>query len=219
MAVKRKKTSVLTRSLVVLVLALLILTVRLVERIGVDQTPADRFIVKKAVDGDTIVLAGGDKLRLLSIDTPEKGEPFYDEATRFLEQTTLEQTARIEFAANRRDKYGRLLGYLYIDTLFVNKAILENGLGYLYLFKDQDLQREEIKVLLEAQRRAIANKVGIWSLTSEPEQYYVALENSLRLHRPGCRAARNRQEGHYRTLPNRDAGFLEGLSPCRICKP
>lgn len=219
MAVRRKKTSTLTKSLVVLVLAVLILTVRLVEHIGVDQKPSDRFIVRKVVDGDTVVLGGGDKLRLLSIDTPEKGEPLYDEATDFLAAATLGQSARIEFATNRRDKYGRLLGYLYIDTLFINKIIVENGLGCLYLFKDQDLERPETKLLLDAQRRAIANKAGIWSLVSEPEEYYVALESSLRLHRPGCRAARQRREGHYRTFPAREDGFREGLSPCRICKP
>ena len=72
----------------------------------------------RVIDGDTIELSGGDKLRLLSVDTPEKTEQYYSEAKAFLERVALHEKARIEYASTRRDKYGRLLGYLYIDTLF-----------------------------------------------------------------------------------------------------
>jgi hypothetical protein len=112
-----------------------------------------------------------------------------------------------------------LLGYLYIDSLFVNKAILENGLGYLYLFRHNDLERPETSQLLSAQRKAMEQKRGIWSLPREPEDYYIAKDNSFRLHRPGCSSVANLKPGSYRRFQTREEGLREGLSPCRNCKP
>ena len=216
---KRSRQRKIFSWILVAVLAVLILTIRLYEEIGPDRKPTDRFIVNKVIDGDTVELLGGDKLRLLSIDTPERGDPLYEEARSFLSNLTLGRTAEIRFANRRRDRYGRLLGYLYIDSLFVNRAILENGLGYLYLFKDTDLHRSETGQLLAAQRRAMTARVGLWSLPREPEDYYLASPNSFRLHRPGCGSLNGRPESNYRRFSTREEGLFEGLSPCRNCCP
>jgi len=204
---------------VVILLVVIILAFRLVEEIGRDKTPDERFIVKRVIDGDTVELLGGDRLRLLAIDTPEKNEPFYDRARLFLESLVLGKTARIEYSERRRDRYGRLLGYLYIDSLFVNKVILENGLGYLYLFDDNDPNSPLVQQLLAAQRRALENKTGLWSLQREAENYYIAANGSFRFHRPGCRSVKNIKPGNYRRLKTREEALYEGLSPCRNCKP
>ena len=215
---ERKKRRWL-RWLILGLVVIAIVVVRLVEDIGFDREPTDRFTVTAVIDGDTMELAGGDKLRLLSIDTPEEGELFYHEAREFLTGIALGKVARIEYAHLRRDRYGRLLGYLYIDTIFVNEAIVENGLGNLYLFRDSDSNRPETGRLLAAQRRAIDSGLGIWSISRQPEDYYVARDNSFRLHRPGCRSAADLEEGRYRMFKTRLEGIREGLSPCRNCKP
>lgn len=215
---KRNRKTVYRWAFVAL-LVVLILAVRLVEDIGLDRKPSDRFTVKAVIDGDTIELAGGDKLRLLSIDTPERGEPFYDEACGFLAELALGKTARIEYANVRRDRYGRLLGYLYIDTVFVNEAILAQGLGNLYLFKDTDQNRKETGLLLAAQREAIAAGRGVWSLPKNPEDYYIASVNSFRFHRPGCGSISKLKPANARILQAREEALMEGLSPCRNCQP
>jgi micrococcal nuclease len=204
---------------IVVLLVALIVAFRLVEQIGFDREPGDRFIVKKIIDGDTVELLGGDRLRLLSIDTPEKGELFFDEASAFLADLALGKTARIEYAGRRRDKYGRLLGYLYVDSIFVNKAILENGLGYLYLFEDTELKLPQIKELLDAQRSALQARVGIWSIERDQEDFYVAVEGSFRFHRPGCDYINQLRPDHHRIFHSREEALYEGLSPCRRCKP
>ncbi|MEW6411642.1 MAG: thermonuclease family protein [Candidatus Zixiibacteriota bacterium] len=220
MARASKKSNKLLRRLVIIaVLVVLILTVRLVEDIGFDRHPDDRFTIVRILDGDTVELLGGDRLRLLSIDTPEKDEPFYEEAKSLVGDLGLNRVAKIEYTSARRDRYGRLLGYLYIDSLFVNKAILENGLGYLYLFKDEDLRRPETSQLLAAQRRAMDRKIGVWSLPRRSEEYYIAKSGSFRLHRPGCSSVAELKEGTYRRFKTREEGLREGLSPCRNCKP
>lgn len=200
-------------------LVVFLVVIRLVQNIGYDKKPSERFIIKRVIDGDTIELQGGDRLRLLAIDTPEKNEPFYQKAKDFVSRVALGKTARIVYSNRRRDHYGRLLGYLYVDTLFVNKIILENGLGYLYLFKDNNLNSPEVKELLTAQRNAIHNHRGLWSLPREPEAYYININGSFRFHRPGCRVVSRIKPGHYRIFKTREEALLEGLSPCRICKP
>jgi endonuclease YncB( thermonuclease family) len=196
------------------------LCIRLVEDIGQERRPEQRFTVAKIIDGDSVELTGGDRLRLLAIDTPEKGQPYYQEAKDYLDSLTLGQTARLTFADRRRDKYGRLLGFLYIgDSLLVNKLILEKGLGHLFLFKDNELERPVIRELLEAQRSAMQNKVGLWSIDRHPETHYLAGQNSLRFHRPGCRSAPKADPSNYRTFLEREEALYIGLSPCRRCQP
>ena len=215
MARKKKRLSLFT---LILIIAVLIIF-RFVEDIDKDSPLKDRFRVTKVIDGDTVELMGGDKVRLLSIDTPEKGELYYQEATDLLKQYTLGKLVDLSYADKRRDKYGRLLAYLYVDSVFVNKMILENGLGYLYLFKDTESKMQTTKELLEAQRNAIDAQIGIWSIIYSPEDYYINKEGSFRLHRPGCNSVKKLIPGKYRKFDNRLDGFKTGLSPCRNCKP
>lgn len=214
----RLSRRLLSWSLVIL-LALAIVLIRFVSEIGFDVSPDDRFVIARVIDGDSVELRGGDRLRLLAIDTPEKGEPLFDEARQFLIDMSVGEVARIVYPARRRDKYGRLLGYLYVDSIFVNKAILKAGLGYIYLFKDNNLKSLEIKELLEAQRQAMDSKVGLWSIKRFPEQFYVNAVGSLRLHRPGCRSVQNLKPTRRVIYGTRDDGLSLGLSPCRNCRP
>ena len=206
-------------ALVVVVVALLILVLRLVEEIGPEGRPGDRFTVIRVIDGDTMELRGGDRLRLLAVDTPEESEPFYTDATRLTAKLALGQVGQIEYAHRRRDKYGRLLGYLFVDTLFVNKAIIDSGYGYVYLFRDNDLHSDQIRLMLEAQRSAISRQVGLWSLPYEPEERYINKVGSFRLHRPNCRSLGELVVGRYQVFTTREEGLVTGLSPCRNCKP
>ncbi|UCC42996.1 MAG: thermonuclease family protein [Candidatus Zixiibacteriota bacterium] len=197
----------------------LILLVRLVEEIGPEREPGDRFRVIRILDGDTMELLGGDRLRLLAVDAPEAGEPLYKEAIQLLESLALGKTVGIEYSGRRRDRYGRLLGFAYVDSLYINKELIEEGLGYIYLFRDTRLASVHVKDLLAAQRRAIEARRGLWALERIPESHYVARSGSFRLHRPGCRSVQNLVETEYRRFTTREEGLATGLSPCRNCKP
>lgn len=215
MARKKKRFGLLTFVLLIVVLII----IRFVEDIDKDVPLKDRFKVTKVIDGDTFELKGGDRVRLLSIDTPEKGEQFYQEAKELLKKYTLNKQVELTYAEKRRDHYGRLLAFVYVDSVFVNKIILEKGLGYLYLFKDTESKLQTTHELLTAQNKAIDAKIGIWSITYSPEDYYINKEGSFRLHRPGCNSVKKLIPGRYRKFDNRLDGFRIGLSPCRNCKP
>jgi micrococcal nuclease len=223
MAKNRKKGSRKRRFWGFLLLGLLVILIvgyRFIEDIGPEKEPSDRFGIKRVIDGDTAELTGGDRLRLLSLDTPEKGEKFSEQATALFNRLVSGKPVRIEYAGNRRDRYGRILGYLFVDdTLLVNRTIIDSGLAYLYLFDNAELQRNEVKQMLDAQRSAIARRVGLWSVKRTPEDHYVATEHSFRLHRPWCESVKNLKPGHYRSFQSREEGLALGLSPCRNCKP
>jgi micrococcal nuclease len=198
---------------------IILLLLRFVAEIGDDRSPGDRFRVLKIIDGDTVELAGGDRLRLIGIDCPEQGEPFYDSACIFLSKAALGKIVDAAFAGRRRDGYGRLLAYMYIDSLFINRDIIRNGYGYVYLFEDNLSDRERIGQLLTAQEEAITDGRGIWSVSHHPEPFYLVKKGSFRFHRPGCKAVRDLLPTEYIRFDSRLEAFRTGYSPCRNCRP
>ncbi len=204
----------------VFILAVAIAGFRLVETVGPERSPGDRFVVNRVLDGDTVELLGGDRLRLRGIDTPEKGEPLYDEATKFLRNLTLGKTISLEYGSVRRDRYGRLLAFVFVDdTLLVNRAILAAGLANLYLFKDTPMKHPAITAMFEAQWSAIDSRLGLMGLPREVESVYLASKGSYRFHRPLCRSLRPENLDQYAQFDFRRQALYEGLSPCRNCKP
>lgn len=210
----------LYRILIVIAFVLFLLLVRFVSEIEQDRAPNERFKIAGIIDGDTFILSGGDRLRLLGIDCPEKGEPYYDSAIQFVESSALGKTARVAYSHRQRDRYGRLLGYVFIDdTVFVNAAIIRNGLAYVYLFDDNLSDSGSVTALIQAQNEAIDNGRGLWSIARVPEPFYVASKRSHRFHRPGCQSAAKYNPDDWIRFDTREEAFRLGYSPCRNCRP
>lgn len=117
--------------------------------------------VKWVVDGDTIVMAGGEKARYVGIDTPEQGEPFFREAKQ--RNASLVKGRKVTLVIceqEPRDKYGRLLAFVYSDGVFVNRALLEEGLAKRLIIPPCGLPvgREFKEVELRAREKGL----GIW---------------------------------------------------------
>ncbi len=118
-------------------------------------TQANIVTVTRVVDGDTIIVAmpgGTEKIRLIGINTPETVDPrksvecFGKEASRRTHELIEGRTVRIEADAKAgdRDKYGRLLRYIYLtDGTLVNESLIrdgyahENGYGHTYTERDR----------------------------------------------------------------------------------
>lgn len=207
------------RAAVLVVLVTVVIIVRQSE-VGREPVPVALTTVVRVIDGDTMELGNGETVRLLAIDTPEKGEAFYERATALLAAVALGKEARLVQSGRQRDHYGRLLAYVYVnDTLLVNKVLVDSGLAYVYLFQDTDSGRPETNWIIKAQRSAIARSVGLFAVQRAEEPYYVASRNSYRFHRPGCSSAENFKPERSRRFATRNEALAEGLSPCRRCKP
>ena len=100
--------------------------------------------VVRVVDGDTVKLADGRKVRLIGINCPERDRPLYGEATRALKDLVEGQQVTLEFDAEARDKYKRVLAYLHKDDLFVNGEIVRLGLAYCYTWKPNTAHMDDL---------------------------------------------------------------------------
>jgi endonuclease YncB( thermonuclease family) len=80
------------------------------------------------VDGDTITMSDGSKVRLIGIDTPERGQCGYEEASAKLAQLIVGQSITlVPGARDDVDKYGRLLRYVETNGVDVNLKMIESG--------------------------------------------------------------------------------------------
>ena len=180
--------------------------------------------VVQVVDGDTLVLAGGIRVRILGLDAPEMerdGRPadfLAHQAKAALAELTLERTVSLSYDRLRYDHYGRLLAYIWLpDRTLVNAELVRRGMARAY-FISPNLRYQ--KDLLTAQQEAIEAQRGVWRhLLKQDEPEYLGNRNTLRLHRPQCPlAAKMSRANQVRFTSLKDA-YLQGYSPCRSCKP
>ncbi len=184
---------------------------------SVDGRADSALYVEQVKDGDTFLLSDGDQVRLIGIDTPEEGQPFFKRAKAFAESTLLGEEVYIEFDTEPLDRYGRRLVYLFVDSIFYNQLVIDSGFALVYLFEKNRRMTEQ---LVLAQRKARLSKAGIWSLPEPiPEDYYISPFGSFRFHRPLCPNIKSTDLSRARRFKTRDEPLDIGLSPCRTCQP
>ncbi len=89
-------------------------------------------VVESVLDGDTVVVESGERVRLLGLDATETGEPYAEEAMERLAELVEEQTVTLVAIGDARDRYDRLLRYIYVDGVNVNRLLVEEGLATVY---------------------------------------------------------------------------------------
>ncbi len=94
-------------------------------------------VVERVVDGDTIIV-NNESVRLLGINTPERGELYYQEAKDFLEMILSNKTIQLKFGKDRYDLYGRKLAYVFRDSHNVNKEMVDEGYANCYFPSGKD---------------------------------------------------------------------------------
>ena len=142
-----------------------VLIILLIVLLSTFSKAGDLAIVKRAVDGDTLLLTNGERVRLIGVDTPETKHPkkpverFGKEAYLFTKKMVEGKEVRLEYDWPRRDKYKRLLAYVYLmDGTFLNAEIVKQGYGFAYT-------RFPFKYLEEFrryEREARENGKGLW---------------------------------------------------------
>ena len=140
------------------------------------------ILVKKVIDGDTIILSNGEKVRFIGIDTPElyESDKLYHDSRRsgvpvkrisqmgklsheFTRKACDQKYVRLEFDNERYDKYGRVLAFIFLeDGRMLNEMILQEGYGLAYLrfyFKQEYKDR-----FIKAEKEAEELKKGLWNM-------------------------------------------------------
>lgn len=143
------------------------------------STGENRIPVKleDVIDGDTIkvrVDGKSETVRFLLVDTPESVhpnkpvQPFSKEASSLTKEMLNGSDVELELGIGERDKYGRLLAYVYADGESVQESLLKNGLARVaYVFEPNTKYVEDFEKI---QKQAQKEGIGIWSLENYTQE-------------------------------------------------
>jgi len=118
---------------------------------------SDSYKVIRITDGDTIVLTKNDKtikIRLVEIDTPENRQPFGDQAKIVLAEKILGKN--VDIYGIKKDRYGRLLGKVYLNGRYINQEMIKEGYAWQYTDYSKSY------ALAQDQEFAKSHKLGLW---------------------------------------------------------
>lgn len=145
--------------------------VRISERADVLPVESEFVFVSRVVDGDTLVIEGDRRVRLLGVDTPETRhpslpvQPFGEEASSFTRSTVEGKTVQLVYDRERFDDYQRVLAFVFIGDRFLNEELVRAGLATA---EPQYPYRADFKKrLLLAEQQAQAERLGIWSIPAQ----------------------------------------------------
>jgi micrococcal nuclease len=120
--------------------------------------------VDRVIDGDTIVLSTGEKIRYLLVDAPETTNGHDDcygsNAAQFNSDLVLGKTVELSYDVECTDKYDRLLAYVSVDGQEVNRLMIERGYAcVLHIPPDGDSRADEFKMYQQQAKTAMR---GLW---------------------------------------------------------
>lgn len=134
----------------------------------------DLIEVIRVVDGDTIVVTGGQKIRLIGINTPESVDPRREvqcmgkEATKKTEKLALGKRVRLERDIEDRDRYGRVLRYVWLnDSEMLNLVLVRAGYAHASPYPPNVKYRE---LFHNAEKEAREANRGLWKICKNFEK-------------------------------------------------
>jgi len=199
--------------------------------------------VTKAVDGDTVYvkLENGkeEKARFIGVDTPESTtqvEPYGKEAAAYTKSKLLNKDVWLELDVQERDKYGRLLAYVWLSpptkendkeirTKMFNAVLLLEGYAQVMTVPPNVKYAEYFR---EYQQEAREKNAGLWGLEAKEEKpassqavsvSYIGNKNSKKFHLPDCQWAEKISPGNRVYFKSRDEAVKAGYVPCKVCRP
>ena len=186
---------------------------------------AEKALVARVIDGDTIQLADGRKVRLIGVDTPETVHPqkeveyYGKEASDFTKSMLEGKEVYLEYDIQPTDKYGRTLAYIWLSdgTLF-NELLVLKGFAQVATFPPNVKYVERFTA---AQKQAIEANAGLWAKESMEKPKAQAKEITVyitktgnKYHRAGCKYLKKS------CIPiSLEEAKAEGYTPCKVCNP
>jgi micrococcal nuclease len=118
--------------------------------------------VSRIIDGDTVVMASGEHVRYIGVDTPEMNplEPFAREATEANRQLVEGKMVRLEKDVSETDRYGRLLRYVWVESTLVNLELVRRGLAEAKAYPP-DVRYQALLEAAEAEAKLAGR--GMWA--------------------------------------------------------
>jgi len=136
-----------------------------------EESTLGQVLVVRVIDGDTVELEGGARLRYIGIDAPERyarsaqpAECFSDEALWENKRLVEGKVVTLEMDQSNTDRYGRLLRYVWVDDVMINETLVANGFA---VARDYPPDSRFAERLSAAQIEAEQNNMGLWEVCPE----------------------------------------------------
>lgn len=121
--------------------------------------------VVSVADGDTITILSADfiqhKIRLAGIDAPEKNQAFGQRSKQSLSNLVFGKVVQVQ--TNKRDKYKREVGQVFIDGNDANLEQVKLGMAWHYKAYEKEQSADAQKVYADAENEAKAARLGLWA--------------------------------------------------------
>jgi len=182
--------------------------------------------VKFVIDGDTVVLEDGTKLRYIGVDTPdlkpgEEIESFAQKAYEANKELVEGKNVWLELDVQKFDKYNRLLAYVFVGSIFVNGWLVENGYAraacyppnvkYYHYFR-------HLEKILESETESEAEVLDL-EIKCEDTEIFLGNKRSKKFHLPTCKYGNMIQPENLVIFKSREEVLAAGFQPCKWCDP
>lgn len=196
-------------------------------------TSEERSVCTKVVDGDTIYLSNGKKVRFVGVNTPEKGVVGYQASKRFVKKLCLNKEVGINIDDKKyTDKYGRTLAVVIVDGKNLNEMLLKEGLAEVmyippsefspYSWTSDGLTTADtmpasniVSTATSLENSSTSNE----KVSSGDSSKYIGNSNSHKFHKENCKAVKKMSENNKVYFNSRDDAINDGYVACKMCNP
>lgn len=181
-------------------------------------------VCTKVVDGDTIYLDNGKKVRFVGVNTPERGVNGYVTSKNFVQKLCLNKKVGLDVDDRKHsDKYGRTLAVVIVDGKNVNEMLLKEGLAeIMYMppseFYPYDWAGSNTHVA-DTHTSSSSSATHSSSSSSSGSGSYVGNANTGKFHVSGCDSVDKMSEKNKVFFSNRNDAINQGYVPCKRCNP
>ena len=177
-------------------------------------------VCTKVVDGDTIYLDNGEKIRFVGVNTPERGVEGYITSKNFVQKLCLNKKVGIDVDdAKHSDRYGRTLGVVIVDGKNVNEMLLKEGLAEVMYMPPSEFYPYD----WADSSTHVPNSQNTYVHTSDNSASdsgnYVANSNTGKFHEVSCKWGQKISEHNKVSFDSRNEAISQGYQPCKVCNP
>ena len=185
----------------------------------------ERAVCTKVVDGDTIYLDNGEKVRFVGVNTPERGVEGYIASKNFVQKLCLNKEVGLDIDDSKHhDKYGRTLAVVIVDGKNVNEMLLKEGLAeIMYMppseFYPYNWANGDTHVADTHSSSSSSDSTSTDSSSSSGSGSYVGNANTGKFHVSSCSSVNKMSEKNKVFFSSRDEAINQGYVPCKRCNP
>ncbi len=182
-------------------------------------------VCTKVVDGDTIYLDNGKKVRFVGVNTPERGVEGYITSKNFVQKLCLNKEVGLDIDDSKHnDKYGRTLAVVIVDGKNLNEMLLKEGLAeIMYMppseFYPYDWANGNTPTSSHQTSSSSSDTGSSASHSSSDSGSYVGNANSGKFHLAGCGSVGKMSEKNKVFFSSRSEAINQGYVPCKRCNP